>query len=82
MHIDLSRFFALVVGGGLAATGISGDLMNGLITIGVIVVSYTWIEWRMERIVRRELKVHTDNEIIWREATDKKLDAVIERLLG
>lgn len=82
MHIDLSRIMTFVVGGGFTAVGISNDVMQGMLSVGAIVLGYAWIEWRVERIVRRELKAHTDNEIIWRDSTDKKLDAVIERLLG
>lgn len=76
--IHLERFAFVVAGGGIALTGISSEHMGMLMALGVIIAGYAWLEWRVERIVKRELKAHTDVEVEWRTALEDKLAEIKE----
>lgn len=60
------------------ALGISPDHLQTLATLGAIIVGWVWIESRMERIVKKEMEVHTAAENEWREAISKQIERILE----
>lgn len=58
------------------------QIYTGMAMLGSIVFGWVWIESRMERIVKRELKAHTDVEEVWRHSIEEKIDALLQKRGG
>lgn len=64
------------------AVGFSPEIWTTIVTLAAIVLGWVWLESRMERIVKRELKSHTDVEEMWRKSVDDKIDTLLQKRRG
>ncbi len=79
MLTNLPRLLFAVVGLGSASAALTGEFMQGLLAVGLIVGGYAWIEWRIERIVKRELKAHIAAEEGQMQDLIEKVDVLLDR---
>ncbi len=64
------------------AVGISPEVYATLATMAAIVAGWIFLEYRIERIVKRELKAHTDVETVWQKSVEEKLDTLLQKRRG